>query len=108
MTMAFDKLPRPTVVNAMIRKADSIANPLDRVDFLACVRWFDAFLQGRLRRVRIGDAVTEWRRHECGLPQGTKLGPLGWIFATEGLCDELLELMALIPALLTLLYADDV
>ena len=73
-----------------------------------CARWVDAFLQGRKRRVRLGEYVTGWRKHECGVPQGTKWGPLGWIFSTEELCRVLQQLSDEAGDLLSLLYADDI
>ncbi|CAH1246075.1 Hypp7649 [Branchiostoma lanceolatum] len=40
------------------------------------VPWVSSFLSGRRQRVRYQGAVSDWVTLTCGVPQGTKLGPL--------------------------------
>ncbi|KAI8493050.1 hypothetical protein Bbelb_290540 [Branchiostoma belcheri] len=40
------------------------------------VPWVCSFLSGRRQRVRYQGAVSGWQTLTCGVPQGTKLGPL--------------------------------
>ncbi|XP_035686639.1 uncharacterized protein LOC118422899 [Branchiostoma floridae] len=40
------------------------------------VPWVSSFLSGRRQRVRYQGTVSDWQTLTCGVPQGTKLGPL--------------------------------
>ena len=57
------------------------------------------------------DFITEWRKHDCGTPQGTILGPEGWLNLIDPLGEELKTTSNMIkhnyPGC-SLLYADDI
>ena len=36
-------------------------------------RWIKSFLQGRRQRVRVGEAVSGWKKVTSGIPQGSML-----------------------------------
>ena len=38
--------------------------------------WIGSFLSGRKQRVRVNGATSDWYDVTCGLPQGTKVGPV--------------------------------
>ena len=59
--------------------------------------------------MRIGDVISEWRRHDCGSPQGTLLGPESWLNLIDPLAVDLHSLVkaSAMPGC-TLLYADDI
>lgn len=62
LSKAFDSLPH----SLLVRKLQAYG-----VDEQSCL-----LLQGRLQRVKVGDAVSSWNFNRRGLPQGTVLGPL--------------------------------
>ena len=41
--------------------------------------WIVNFLKARRQRVRYHSALSEWETISCGVPQGTKLGPIAFI-----------------------------
>ena len=48
------------------------------------VKWLVSFLQGRIQRVKVGSCFfSEWREVVAGFPQGTWLGPLGFVVLTD-------------------------
>ena len=46
-------------------------------DFL--MRWVTSFLCGRCQCTKLGDIVSEWTTINTGVPQGTLLGPVGFV-----------------------------
>jgi len=66
------------------------------------VRWIDAFLSNRLARVRFQDATSLIRVMRQGLPQGSVLSPLLFLFFIDNLAKELPS------STLNALFADDV
>ncbi len=63
---AFDSLPH----SLLVRKLQAYG-----VDEQSCLL-LQNYLQGRLQRVKVGDAVSSWDFNRRGVPQGSVLGPL--------------------------------
>ena len=63
---AFDLVDHTVV----IKKAISLGLPLN------LVAWLAAFLTGRRQAVRYQGSVSDFQQLTCGVPQGTKMGPL--------------------------------
>ena len=63
--------------------------------------WFANYLSGRLQRVVIDGATSQWAPVNSGVPQGSLLGPLLFIIFINDLPD------AAIGDVSTSLYADD-
>ena len=51
------------------------------------LRWFSSYLTGRIQSVTIGNTTSTSRRLACGVPQGSILGPLLFIFYTAPIQD---------------------
>lgn len=66
------------------------------------VRWLAAFLENRIARVRFGDAFSKVRIMRQGLPQGSVLSPLLFLFFIDNLAKEMPE------ETINALFADDV
>ena len=66
LSKAFDSLPH----SLLIRKLQGYG-----VEDKSCLLLQD-YLQGRLQRVKGGDAVSSWEFNPRGVPQGSVLGPL--------------------------------
>jgi hypothetical protein len=62
--------------------------------------WLRSYLTGRIQRVRIGDAVSKDIRVKSGVPQGTHLGPLCFIWFVN-------RIWVVIDYVCVLFYADD-
>ncbi|XP_078597693.1 uncharacterized protein LOC144873871 [Branchiostoma floridae x Branchiostoma japonicum] len=65
-TRAFDSVHHQTAVNKLIELG---VRP-------SVVPWIISFLTERRQRVKYQGEVSEWQTLTCGVPQGTKLGPL--------------------------------
>jgi len=65
------------------------------------IRWIGAFLTNRLGKVRLEGGSSEFRQFREGLPQGSVLSPLLFLFFIDGLRSR-------IRSSLTSMYADDV
>ena len=61
------------------------------------VRWSGAFLRARRKRVKIGDALSDWLQMPAGMPHGSHLGPLTFVILID----------VLQPGCLTHKYVDD-
>ena len=66
LSKAFDSLPH----SLLVKKLQAYG-----VDEQSCLLLQD-YLQGRLQRVKVGDAVSSWDFNRRGVPQGSVLGPL--------------------------------
>jgi hypothetical protein len=66
---AFDRIDH----TILLRKLANMGVP----DFL--VSWFTAFLCGRQQCTKIGEAQSDWRSINAGVPQGTLFGPVGFV-----------------------------
>lgn len=66
---AFDTLPH-----------DKLLDALEKCGIRgSCLELFKSYLSNRLFRVKIGDSLSEPKEVRCGVPQGSKLGPLLFI-----------------------------
>ena len=65
-------------------------------------RWIQAFLVGRVQRVKVGAAFSKWSTISSGVPQGTVLGPVLYNAATAGI-----KKIKLSEGSHIILYADD-
>jgi len=93
LTAAFDSIDR----NILLQRLQQTFGVDGNVH-----RWFQAYLVGRTQYVRRGALRSLITRLQCGVPQGSVLGPLPFIVYTFDLI-QLIEGHGLGP----LLYADD-
>ena len=89
---AYDMVWRADLYDAMLRKG---VPP-------RYVRWLKGFLTNRQARVRLGGGVSRTRLFREGLPQGSVLSPLLFLFVIDGLRPRLP------PGVEVSMYADDV
>ena len=66
---AFDRVDH----TLLLQKIANLGIP----DFL--VRWLTSFLCHRQQRVKLGTVLSEWTSINAGIPQGTVLGPIGFL-----------------------------
>ena len=72
------------------------------MDFLfALLAWFSDYLTGRLQRVVVDGAESQWAPVTSGMPQGSLLGPLVFTLFINDLKDEAIGEIGIA------LYADD-
>lgn len=50
--------------------------------------WVGNFLSDRKQSVRANGATSDWFAVTCGVPQGTKLGPVVFLAMVNGVADE--------------------
>ena len=49
------------------------------------IKWVTAFLTNRQQRVKIGNTTSDWKHIKAGVPQGTLLGPVGFLLHIDDL-----------------------
>ena len=88
---AFDSISIPKLIHKL--KWAGIGGPL-----LACIA---SLLTGRTQRVKVGNSFSEHRTVSSGVPQGSVIGPMLFIFYIHDIWDEIS------PSSIHKLYADD-
>jgi hypothetical protein len=81
LTGAFDRV----IVEQAVHE---IASRTNDVQALRALRWLRAFCADRQIRARIGDAHSQWRTCDLGVPQGTVCGPMLFRLLTHSLIRE--------------------
>ncbi len=71
------------------------------------VRWLASFLEQRQAKVRFGDTLSKIRRMRQGVPQGSVLSPLLFLFYINNLAERLEEKLPGLDAEIAM-FADDV
>ena len=72
---AYDRVWRADLLDCMLKKGVPIR----------LVRWIKGFLEGRRARVRLNGTFSRWRPFKEGLPQGSVLAPLLFLFVIDSL-----------------------
>ena len=67
------------------------------------LRWFSSYLSGRSQSVKIDESRSKSTRLECGVPQGSVLGPILFSLYTAPLS----KIIGTFPTVKYLLYTDD-
>ncbi|KAG8339744.1 putative Reverse transcriptase (RNA dependent DNA polymerase) [Trypanosoma vivax] len=91
--LAFDSVHHVCIVKAML--SFGVERHL--------VAWIVGFLQERTAQVRVNNIASEGMRLNCGVPQGSVLGPLPFIVTA----DTLSKRLNFIPGLQHGFFADD-
>lgn len=55
------------------------------------VRWISVWLEGRRTRLRLPEGESKWIHLRYGIPQGSSLSPILWLFYNADLLDEILK-----------------
>ena len=66
--------------------------------------WFSSYLSGRSQSVKIDESLSKSRRLECGVPQGSVLGPILFSLDTAPLS----QIIGTFSTVRHLLYAEDI
>ena len=88
---AYDKVWRADLLDCMLKKG---IHP-------RLVRWVKGFLSGRRARVRVNSTYSQWHSFQEGVPQGSVLAPLLFLFVIDCLRSRLPE------GVFVSLFADD-
>ena len=67
--LSFDSIDHTTIINELITLEA-------RSDLIS---WIVDFLTARRQRVKYHSALSAWETLTCGVPQGTKFGPVGFL-----------------------------
>ena len=94
LSAAFDTIDQLSLVNRLATWFGVRATAL---------RWFSSYLFGRSQSVKIEESVSKSTDLECGVPQGSVLGPILFSLYTAPLS----ELIGSFKTVKHLLYADD-
>jgi hypothetical protein len=86
---AFDRVRRQLLLNEMSAG----------IEPTRCI-WLGSYLSGRIQKIRIGDAVSRYIKVTSGVPQGSHLGPLCFIWFVNRISEIFVYVRVL-------LYADD-
>ena len=67
LSAAFDTIERSILMNILQQDLGVIGTALN---------WFDSFLSGRKQRILVGDKTSDVFNLNCGVPQGSCMGPI--------------------------------
>ena len=92
LSKAFDSVPHRKLLDKLLGLG--ISNP-----------WFESYLSGRTQAVRMGNILSNSAAVNCGVPQGSILGPLFFIIHINDIPSRIKER---VPRTEVAVYADDI